>query len=100
MQGNVDSLIYVIDANDEERIEECNESFQELLKEDNLKNIPVLVYSNKADIKACLGPYQITEKLKLNGIIRRDWFIFSCSALNGDNVKDGMKWVFEKLSEN
>ena len=97
---DVDSLIYVIDANDEERIEECNESFQELLKEEKLKKIPVLVYANKADLKTCLGPDQIIEKLKLNDITGRDWSIFSCSALTGDNVIDGMKWVFEKLSEN
>ena len=39
---NIDGLIYVIDASDEERMEECNELFQQLLKEEKLKNIPVL----------------------------------------------------------
>ena len=46
---NVDALIYVVDASDEARIGECNESFQELLKEEKLKNVPVLAYGNKAD---------------------------------------------------
>ena len=38
---NVDALIYVVDASDEARIAECNDSFQELLKEEKLKKVPV-----------------------------------------------------------
>ena len=33
---NIDALIYVVDGSDEKRISECNESFQELLKEEKL----------------------------------------------------------------
>ena len=36
---NIDGLIYVIDASDEERMEECNELFQQLLKEEKLKTL-------------------------------------------------------------
>ena len=96
---NVDALIYVIDANDEGRIEECNDSFQKLLIEEKLKNISVLVYANKADLQTCLDPQQITEKLKLDDIKGRDWSIYSCSALKGTNVKDGIKWIFERIAE-
>ena len=32
-------------------------------------------------------------------IIGRDWAIYDCSALKGVGVKDGIKWLFEKLSE-
>ena len=32
----VDALIYVVDVSDKERIEECNESFQILLKDEKL----------------------------------------------------------------
>ena len=44
---NVDALIYVVDASDEGRIAECNESFQALLKDEKLQKIPVLAYGNK-----------------------------------------------------
>jgi len=58
-------LIYVIDASDEERMEECNEIFQQLLKEEKLKNVPVLVYANKADLDNCLSPDTIKKQLKM-----------------------------------
>ena len=96
---NVDALIYVVDASDEARIAECNESFQELLKEEKLKNVPVLAFGNKADLKNCLGPDEIIEKLNMNDITGRDWSLYACSALKGTGVKDGIKWNFEKLSE-
>ena len=96
---NVDALIYVVDASDEERIGECNESFQSLLKDEKLKNVPVLAYGNKTDLDNCLGPDEILEKLEMNGITGRDWCLYACSALTGDGVKDGIKWLLEKLSQ-
>ena len=96
---NIDGLIYVIDASDEGRMDECNESFQQLLNEEKLKNVSVLVYGNKADLENCLEPDTIIEKLKMNDIRGRDWAIYACSALKGTGVKDGIKWLFEKLSE-
>jgi len=95
---NIDALIYVIDGSDEKRIAECNDSFQELLKEEKLKNVPVLVYGNKADLETCLGPDEIIDKLNMNDITGRDWSLYACSALKGNGVKDGIKWVFDKLS--
>ena len=95
----VDALIYVVDASDEARIGECNESFQSLLKDDNLKNVPVLAYGNKADLQNCLGPDEIIEKLEMNDITGRDWSLYACSALKGTGVKDGIKWILEKLSQ-
>ena len=95
----VDALIYVVDASDEGRIAECNESFQTLLKDEKLKSVPVLAYGNKADLENCLGPDEIIEKLEMNDITGRDWSLYACSALKGTGVKDGIKWLLEKLSQ-
>ena len=92
-------MIYVVDASDEERIGECNESFQNLLKDEKLKNVPILAYGNKADLQNCLGPDEIIEKLEMNDITGRDWSLYACSALKGTGVKDGIKWLLEKLSQ-
>ena len=89
---------FFVDGSDEKRISECNESFQELLKEEKLKNVPVLVYGNKADLKTCLGLDEIIDKLNMNDITGRDWSLYACSALNGKGFEDGIKWIFEKLS--
>ena len=95
---NIDALIYVVDASDETRIAECNESFQELLKEEKLANVPVLAYGNKADLETCLGLDEIIDKLNMNDITGRHWSLYACSALKGKGVKDGIKRIFEKFS--
>ena len=75
-----------------------NESFQELLKEEKLQNVPVSTDGNKADLKTCLGPDEIIDKLNMNDITGRDWSLYACSALNGKGVEEGIKWILEKLS--
>ena len=50
----VDALIYVVDASDDARIAECNESFQALLKDEKLLKVPVLTYGNKVHLPTCL----------------------------------------------
>ena len=47
---NTDGLVYVVDSSDEERLKECTEELQSLLVEDNLKNVPLLVFANKQDL--------------------------------------------------
>ena len=47
----------------------------------------------------CLGPDEIIEKLNMENIKDRDWSVYECSALKGTGVKDGIQWIFEKLSD-
>ena len=95
---NPDFLIFVIDASDEWRIEEVKDYFQSILNEEKLKKIPVLTFGNKADLPNCLGPDELIEKLNMENIEDRDWSVYECSALKGTGVKDGIQWIFEKLS--
>ena len=44
---NVDGLVFVVDSNDEERLEECVNEFNELLADEGLAKVPLLVYANK-----------------------------------------------------
>ena len=94
-----DAIIFMIDGSDDGRIEEVKECFQKLLKEKNLKNVPILTYDNKADLMDCLGPDEIIDKLEMYDIEGRDWAIYDCSALKDNGIKEGIKWLFEKLSE-
>jgi ADP-ribosylation factor-like protein 3 len=47
---NTDGLVFVVDSSDEERINECVEELNLLLAEENLVNVPLLVYANKQDL--------------------------------------------------
>ena len=48
--------MYVVDASDEGRIGECNNSFQTLLVYEKLKKVHILVFGNKTDLYNYLGP--------------------------------------------
>ena len=52
----------------------------------------------KLIIDNSLGLDEIIDKLNMNDITGRDWSLFACPALKGNGVKEGIKWVFEKLS--
>jgi GTPase SAR1 family protein len=44
---NTDGLVYVVDSSDEVRLKECSEELQNLITEENLLNVPLLVFANK-----------------------------------------------------
>ena len=89
----------MIDGSDEARIEEAKKCFQELLKEENLKNVPILTYDNKADLVDSLGPDEIIDKLEMEDIEGREWSLYACTTLKDTGIKEGIKWLFEKLWE-
>ena len=72
----IDILMYVIDATDKKRLEECLEELQNLLEEDQLSGIPLLFFANKQDLMTALEPEEIVEELMLDEIDDRDWSIF------------------------
>lgn len=51
---NTDGLVYVVDSSDETRLKECTETLQSLLSEENLQNVPLLVFANKQDLTFAL----------------------------------------------
>ena len=93
------AIIFMINSSDKERIGEAKECFQELLKDKNLINVPILAFGNFSDIENCLCPDEIIEKLEMNNIRGREWALYSCSTWKGTGIKEGIKWLFEKLSE-
>merc|ERR1712184_118166 len=63
-----DALVYVIDSADEKRVEEASKELTKLLEDENLKDIPLLVYANKQDLGLALSCEEIMETLKLEEI--------------------------------
>ncbi len=56
---NTDGLVYVVDSSDEVRLKECTEELQNLMQEDNLKNVPMLVFANKQDLQFALDAEEV-----------------------------------------
>lgn len=48
--SNIDALIFVIDYSNDKTIEPSKKEFLKLLKEEKLKDCPILIFANKIDI--------------------------------------------------
>jgi len=95
---NVSGLVFVVDSSDDKRLTECNDELKALLNDKLLANVPLLVYANKQDLLG-VNVDEIMELLELNNITDRKWSIYACSALKGDGIAEGMKWLLTTLSE-
>lgn len=78
-------LIYVIDSNDRERMQESKIIFDTMIGSDHLKGIPLLILANKQDLPECMGVREIKPVFQQAGdlIGRRDCLIMPVSALTG-----------------
>ena len=61
---NTDGLIFVVDSNDKDRVDDAAEELKKMLNEDELKDCAVLVMANKQDLSGAMAPNEITEKLE------------------------------------
>ena len=56
---NTDGLVFVVDSSDEVRLKECTDELKSLLVEENLKNVPLLVFANKQDLQFALDAEEV-----------------------------------------
>jgi len=95
---NTDGLIFVIDSNDQDRINEAKSELSKILQEDGLRNAITLVYSNKSDLPSALNPSDMRSRLDLGKMTNNKWFIQSTCATNGDGLYEGLDWLSRELA--
>jgi ADP-ribosylation factor protein 1 len=96
---NTEGIIFVVDSNDRERIEEAAEELQNLLREDELRDAALLVFSNKQDLPSAMSVAEVTERLGLHNIRSRPWFNQSTCATSGDGLYEGLEWLANTLKK-
>ncbi|KAI5783629.1 ADP-ribosylation factor family-domain-containing protein [Geopyxis carbonaria] len=94
-----DALIWVVDATDRFRLEDCATELAGLLQEERLLGASLLVFSNKTDIGGCMTPDEIRKGLRLDDIRSHKWTILPCSAMTGENLFAGLDWVVADAKE-
>ncbi|PSS18654.1 hypothetical protein M430DRAFT_121347 [Amorphotheca resinae ATCC 22711] len=90
-----DALIWVVDATDRLRVEDCRKELHDLLQEERLSGASLLVFANKTDVPGCMDQFEIQEGLQLDAIQTHTWHIIRCSAMTGHNLEQGLNWVVE-----
>ena len=91
-------LIYVVDSNDRDRSEDAREELTKMLNEDEMRDAVVLVFANKQDLPNAMTAAEVTEKLGLQQMRNRQWFIQSACATTGDGLYEGLDWLSRTLS--
>merc|ERR1712144_100979 len=62
---NTQGLIFVVDSNDRDRIEDAREELEKMLLEEEMRDAVVLVFANKQDLPNSMTAAEVTEKLGL-----------------------------------
>lgn len=96
---NTQGLIYVVDSNDRDRIEEARDELKKMLSEEELRNATVLVFANKQDLPNAMPVADLTQELGLPNLTNRKWFVQACCATNGTGLYEGLDWLTENLAE-
>ena len=96
---NTQGLIFVVDSNDRDRIDDAREELMKMLNEDDMRDAVLLVFANKQDLPNAMSAQDLTEKLQLQSLRNRQWYIQSTCATTGDGLFEGLDWLTLVLSK-
>ncbi|XP_074757758.1 ADP-ribosylation factor 5 isoform X2 [Athene noctua] len=92
-------LIFVVDSNDRERVQESADELQKMLQEDELRDAVLLVFANKQDMPNAMAVSELTDKLGLQTLRSRTWYVQATCATQGTGLYDGLDWLSHELSK-
>lgn len=94
---NTQGIIYVVDSNDRDRIEDARDELQRMLNEDELRDALLLIFANKQDLPNAMNAAEITDKLGLHSLRQRQWYVQATCATSGDGLYEGLEWLSNNL---
>ncbi|XP_061181638.1 uncharacterized protein LOC133190171 [Saccostrea echinata] len=94
-----EGLVYVVDSNDRERMNESREELFRILQTDEMRGVPVMVIANKQDLPNVLSTAEVAERMCLHKLTSRKWFIQSACATTGEGIYDSMQELSTMVKE-
>ncbi|KAK2092302.1 ADP-ribosylation factor 4 [Saguinus oedipus] len=96
---NTQGLIFVIDSNDRERIQEVADELQKMILVDELRDAVLLLFANKQDLPNAMAISEMTDKLGLQSLRNRTWYVQATCATQGTGLYEGLDWLSNELSK-
>ena len=96
---NTQAVIFVVDANDRDRVDEARDELHRMLNETALCAAPLLVLVNKCDIPNAMPVGEVAKKLRINHLRQREWYAQSTCATTGDGLFEGLDWLLSKVKQ-
>lgn len=87
------AIIFVLDSNDRDRVEQAKDEVKRLCSEDVLAGVPLLVFANKQDLPGAMSKSEVIEQLGLGAVHNRHWMVQESVVTEGVGVKEGMDWL-------
>merc|ERR1712204_35806 len=103
-----EAVIFVVDSNDRERIDDSGsnsnddnvrDQLHSMLADEELNGAALLVFANKRDLPNAMSVDEITQRLQLNKLRNREWYIQSSCARSGDGLYEGLDWLSHTLKK-
>ncbi|BHF64203.1 Arf GTPase arf1 [Sparganum proliferum] len=91
-------LLFVVDSNDRERMDEAREELHGMLNEDELRDAALLVFANKHDLPKAMQASEITQSLGLSALHGRQWHVQATCATSGTGLYEDLDWLSNILS--
>jgi ADP-ribosylation factor-like protein 1 len=98
----IQAIAFVVDSNDEYRLDRAFDELSYLLKEQSLQGKPLLLFCNKQDLPKALSPEELVVRYKLGDkAAGRKWRAIGCSPRVGKaELQDALSWLSEAAREN
>jgi GTPase SAR1 family protein len=96
---NTSGIIFLLDSNDRNRINEARDELQKMLNEDSLKDVPLIVFANSQDLPDEIKSEEIAELLELNSIRVRKWKIQKINADSQKGIYEGVDWLLTTITQ-
>jgi small GTP-binding protein len=97
--ANTSAIIFVVDSNDRERIGDAGEQLHQMANEEELKNLPILIFANKQDLPNIMTLDEMKEKLNLSKLdqMKTKWHLQPSSAAEKRGLDEGFEWLSKTL---
>ncbi|CAF1224485.1 unnamed protein product [Rotaria sordida] len=103
----IHGLIFVIDASERDRFHENQETLEDLLENDKLKDKPILILANKQDQRGAISnEYDLKRRLNIEKL-KAKHKIELCTALPQDDknkvdesIRKGFSWLIRTIDDN
>eukprot|EP00112_Aurelia_sp_Birch-Aquarium-sp1_P000211 Seg1018.13 transcript_id=Seg1018.13/GoldUCD/mRNA.D3Y31 product="ADP-ribosylation factor-related protein 1" protein_id=Seg1018.13/GoldUCD/D3Y31 len=95
-------VMYVLDSSDKTRMDESLSVLENTFLDDNLDGVPLLMLANKQDKESSTNVDEIKERFMSSSIKfdQRDCLVQGISALNGDHIEAGIRWIVKCVKRN
>ena len=94
-------LVFIVDSQDTARFDEAKHEFENILKFDEMRNVPVVIFANKQDLPGAQSVSNVAKHFALNELnsSSHPWHIQGCCATTGEGLVEGFQRMASLIKE-